>query len=302
MCRDEGEFMKKIVIAFLLFFVAFPIDVFASENKWTEYTLIAHAFGGISGKTYTNSYEALIANYEKGHRVFEVDLQFTSDDYLVARHDWGEVLYKHLEQTPPSHKLDTPLTLKEFKDLKINKKYTALEFSELVKILADYPDIYIVTDTKDLDKEIIIKQFKTIVEIAMNTDPSILDRIIPQIYYQEMYDYIDSLHKFKSYIYTLYQTNDTEQQVIEFAKNHDRIDVITMPFQWATKEYVSNLKRAGKLTYVHTINDIEQLESLKAIGVHGYYTDHITYDSVEQHYNKKIADLWFQLIKYTNVK
>ena len=35
---------------------------------------IAHAGGGILGYTYTNSYEALLSNYQLGHRLFEFDL------------------------------------------------------------------------------------------------------------------------------------------------------------------------------------------------------------------------------------
>lgn len=45
---------------------------------------IAHAGGQIGATTYTNSIEALDANYEKGFRAFEIDFSWTSDHQLVC--------------------------------------------------------------------------------------------------------------------------------------------------------------------------------------------------------------------------
>lgn len=36
------------------------------NNNFTDYRVISHAMGGIREHAYTNSYEAFIANYEKG--------------------------------------------------------------------------------------------------------------------------------------------------------------------------------------------------------------------------------------------
>lgn len=58
------------------------------DYSWLEnHPYIAHAFGGILGHTYTNSYEAFLLNYQLGHRIFEVDFSLTEDDYTVAAHD-----------------------------------------------------------------------------------------------------------------------------------------------------------------------------------------------------------------------
>lgn len=56
--------------------------------NWAEnHPYIAHAFGGILGDSYTNSYEAFLLNYQLGHRIFEVDFYLTDDGYTVAAHD-----------------------------------------------------------------------------------------------------------------------------------------------------------------------------------------------------------------------
>ena len=63
---------------------------------WTKYKYIAHALGGVGGKTYTNSIQAFEHNYNKGFKVFEVDLDFTSDDELIAWHSFDKTSLKEI--------------------------------------------------------------------------------------------------------------------------------------------------------------------------------------------------------------
>lgn len=69
-----------------------PGGVTHAQGTWTDYRLIAHGLGEISSVSVTNSHEAFITNYNKGHRVFEADLILTQDGQLVARHDWSDYL------------------------------------------------------------------------------------------------------------------------------------------------------------------------------------------------------------------
>ena len=58
------------------------------ETAWyTKYHFISHSGGGIDGKNFSNSLEAWNESYEKGNRLFDVDMMFTQDGVLVARHD-----------------------------------------------------------------------------------------------------------------------------------------------------------------------------------------------------------------------
>ena len=50
--------------------------------------MISHAMGGIGGTNYSNCLEAFNENYAEGHRVFEVDIELTSDGRMVLWHDW----------------------------------------------------------------------------------------------------------------------------------------------------------------------------------------------------------------------
>lgn len=68
------------------------IDAWRKEKQpatgFAAHRVIAHAMGGINDKAYTNTKDAFIANYEQGTRIFEADLLLTSDEQLVARHEW----------------------------------------------------------------------------------------------------------------------------------------------------------------------------------------------------------------------
>ncbi|WP_134683475.1 phosphatidylinositol-specific phospholipase C/glycerophosphodiester phosphodiesterase family protein [Brevibacillus migulae] len=277
------RFLQFFLLLLSIFYSTSVSEAAESQTKiWSDYTLIAHAFGGVAGNTYTNSYEAFIANYDKGQRVFEVDLILTSDNYLVARHDWSESFTKMLQQDISSSK-GQPLSYDEIRKYKIMKRYTMLEFSEIAKILKEYPDIYIVTDTKDTEKLLVERQFNILVNEAKKVDVTILKRIIPQIYNQEMFATLENIHSFDNYIYTLYQSKDTNDQVIKFVSNNN-IAAITMPTFKANVEFVSKLKEEGIPVYVHTLNNLDEMKKFKDIGVHGFYTDFVTYKDID-HYN-----------------
>jgi len=241
------------------------------ENKnWWKISLIAHAMGGTNeGYTYTNSLEAFLENYEKGHRLFEVDLVLTKEDVLVARHDWMDSTAAILEQKVIGG--DEPWPYEVFRQTKINKKYTPLSFSDIVNLMKEYPDIYIITDTKSINPGEIRKQFQAIVKTTAG-DPLLLDRIIPQYYTPEMYRIVNEIYPFKNGLYTLYMTNDTDDQIIDFL-NQNSIDVVTIPTYRISQSFLEKLLDEEKVVFVHTINDPHLARDLLDVGVYGLYTD-----------------------------
>ena len=64
------------------------LGLFCINFDTTKHKLIAHAAGGIDRFPYTNSKEAYLNSYKNGFRLFEIDISITSDEKLVARHDW----------------------------------------------------------------------------------------------------------------------------------------------------------------------------------------------------------------------
>lgn len=267
----------------IVFALIVPIGVHkahaASPTDWTRYPLIAHALGGIDGVHNTNSYESFKTNYEKGQRVFEVDLILTEDNMLAARHDWMGYLADHLKLNLPENRRDVPLTMKEFKKYKILDKYTSISFTDLARIMKGYPDVYFITDTKETDSQLITKQFIQIRDIAKIIDPTILERLIPEIYSPEMMTQVKRIIPFKQVIFSIYMSSMEPNEVVQYVRKN-KIPVVAMPIERATDKFVNDLKKQGVVTYVHTVNKVEQFQKLREMGIQGIYTDYLTYKEV----------------------
>lgn len=121
---------------------AYSISATTPEFKWENYKTIAHALGGIGDKTYLNSKESFLAGYQMGCRLFEVDLVKTSDNVWVCRHSW----YQSLGQWEGDEK--KVLSSEEFLSRPIYGKYTPITFEDLLVLLSDYPDTFVMLDSK----------------------------------------------------------------------------------------------------------------------------------------------------------
>lgn len=111
---------------------------------------IAHEGGAIDGHTYTDCLEALNLSYEKGARMFELDIIKTADNVFVAAHDWswfGEI------SGNLSVSDSNPMTWQEFSVQKIWDKYTPLDIYAINKWFGDHPDSILVTDKINTPKE-----------------------------------------------------------------------------------------------------------------------------------------------------
>lgn len=249
---------------------------------FAAHRIVAHAMGGIHNYTYTNTLDAFIANYEQGTRVFEADLLLTSDDKLVARHEWTANMSKLLGQQNvlPAAKQGAVLNYEDVMSSPVLELYSPLDIDKIMDLMVIYPDAYIVTDTKELEPERVTKQFQLIVEAAEKKDPALLQRIVPQIYSRDMLDVVDRVYAFPEVIFTLYQTQDSDEVVIDFA-SQTGVD-ITMPTVRATKSFVRKLKNAGARVYVHTVNDEKEISELSRMGVDGFYTDFVSEDDLSR--------------------
>lgn len=123
--------------------------------------LIAHAGGGINGLKYTNSLEAMEQSIEHGFKMIELDLLISSDERIVAVHDW-----KSFHEMTNSNNTGS-ISYKEFESKTIYDKYKTLNISTAINIL-DGNDVVLVTDKIKnlalLSKHIIDKD-KSIIEV-----------------------------------------------------------------------------------------------------------------------------------------
>ena len=235
-----------------------------NENNFFTSKIVGHAMFGIDGISYTNSKEAFLNGYKNGLRVFEIDLELTSDDKLVLIHDWNN--YKYIPSS------------KEFLKQKIRDKYTALSIEDVLLLLKIYPDIWIISDSKYIQKELIIKEFKYLVESAKKLNlVKELERFVIQLYYQDMYSIVESVYHFNNYLYTMYVNWEYNlnhfEEICEWGKDKLRGIVLSKEFY-----NVNLLKIVNKYNldlYLHTVNDVFEAKKYFKDGVRGIYSDFI---------------------------
>lgn len=273
----------KKILMILTFVLAFGLLSFVSYGKtgaktkspWTGSQTIAHAGGIINGCAYTNCMEAILVNYNEGQRVFEIDFAMTSDNKLVCKHKWSEVLQ---EGGIAGEAMD----LQTFMSTPILGQYTPLSWQTLCQLMDEYPDIWIVTDTKHTDTENIQKDFEMLVGTAQELGKeSVLDRIIVQIYNEEMYATVYQIYPFKSFIYTLYKfwkgDAETFLDCVRFCHEHDFTGITT--WNYRVNADLMQIADAYNIPwYCHTENDVENARDMFQLGIRGIYTDSIVPD------------------------
>ena len=251
-----------------------PAGELTAAEILREAQVIAHGMGAVDGETTLNCLEGFQAQYEKGVRVFEVDLRLTADQRVVLRHDWRAGWQEGVSETAVP-------ALEEFLDKPLLDKYPPLSFQDLLKLMEAYPDICVVTDSKFTDAEIVKLQFESMVQDAGELGLSyLLDRIAVQVYDPLMFKVVDSVHHFKHYIYTLYvegfgRTEDAFREKALFCTQNG-IQGITMWDTWWRGEYAPIAARCGIQVYTHTVNDPQQALDLLESGVAAVYTDELT--------------------------
>ncbi|WP_239614709.1 phosphatidylinositol-specific phospholipase C/glycerophosphodiester phosphodiesterase family protein [Cohnella mopanensis] len=242
----------------------------STSDGWQANRFIAHAMGGIDGVRYTNSYEAFQASYDRGYRLFEVDLILTKDGKLAARHDWTDDYQPGLPDRNGGAS-----TLSQFKGSLIYGKYEPLSVRDIVRLMRENPDFYLITDTKETKVEKVKKQFEYLVNEVQSADASLLRRIIPEIYSPEMYDAVMEIYPFPNKIYSTYQSYESAAAIIEFVKDKG-FSAVAMPVSRVLLDpfLVIRLNKIGLKSYVHSLNNSAFMMLLnRSVGVYGFYTD-----------------------------
>lgn len=247
----------------------------AAEADWREgNTLVAHALGEVDGKIETNTREAFLSSWGKGFRVMEADFTYTSDGVLVVRHDFDEGgSYYRLEIEP-----DGPLVMdsQTYREKKAVYDLTPITAVDLLGLMAEYTDVILITDTKETDEATVKRQFQDLKDIANNIGaPEVLDRIVPQIYKEEMLGWIRKIYPFRQWIYTLYMTYNPDYDKIAAFCKANGVDTVTIEQSRISKQVTDTFHKQQIKVYTHTVNRYKQAKKMLDDGVDGIYTDSI---------------------------
>lgn len=229
------------------------------DGWYLDAKLIYHACGGIDGLDYTNSREALESTISAGNKYIEIDFAFSSDGQLVCTHEW--------ENSVDSKGVQ--LSYREFMSQKIFGKYTPLSAKDVISYMEEYPDVYVVTDTKDDFTDVI----KTL--LSLTEDESIIDRFIIQVYTPEQKSQILNLYKFNdnNFLLTLYKLPPLNVNQILKICGDNNIYVLTCRQGYLLTEEIEQLRQKNITIFEHTVNrpDIANKDIEK--GINGFYTD-----------------------------
>ena len=249
------------------------------EFSWENYSIITHALGGLDDLTYLNSRESFINYYDKGSRLFEVDLTQTSDGVWVCRHNWKESLGQWEGE---ERKV---LSLEEFLNKPIYGKYTPRTFEDLLKLLEKYPDAFVMLDSKQYsvrNYQRTLEDYAQYREIAINAGVEhTLGQIIPQVYNAAMYPGTALLYRFPAYIYSLWQDYSTEEltSIADFCKTN-QIKAVTIYWDYWSEEVQKIFDERDILVYIYTINDKDKARAYLAKGAAGICSDVLISDSL----------------------
>lgn len=250
------------------------------EFNWENYNIITHALGSLDGLTYLNSRESFINYYDKGCRLFEVDLTKTSDGVWVCRHNWKE----SLGQWEGEEK--KVLSSEEFLNTPIYGKYTPLTLEDLLKLLDEYPDAFVMVDSKQYsvrNYQRTLEDYAQYREIAINAGiQHTLGQIIPEIYNFAMYPGTALLYRFPAYIYSLWQDYSIEElnNIAEFCKTNG-ISAVTIYKDYWSEEVQKIFDEREILVYIYTINDKEDARAYCQKGAAGVCTDVLLKENLE---------------------
>ncbi|NQY05457.1 MAG: sulfatase-like hydrolase/transferase [Flavobacteriaceae bacterium] len=171
---DKNQFIKKNILKLseintngLLRLGEKPIKLPESSDYYSDYKkdvnrYIAHAGGQIQGENYTNSKEALDDSYNKGFRLFELDIIQTSDGAFVAAHDWKlwVKITGYTGELPPSRE--------EFLKYQLHETFTSMDMEAINQWFQAHPDAVLVTDKVNDPKafsEVFIDKNRLIMEL-----------------------------------------------------------------------------------------------------------------------------------------
>ncbi len=227
-----------------------------------ELPRVAHAGGRVNGATYTNSLEALDANFAAGFRAFEIDLSWTSDRQLVCLHDWEESFERSFGLPP-----GPAVTANEFDRLvRDHSPLTQCTLASLMDWFSEHPDTRLITDIKESNLE-------ALAQIAADY-PQLLQRIIPQIYQPDEYLPVSRLG-FDNLIWTLYEYPGGTRSVLDLSSTMN-LFAVTMNTDRVQQNLPGALAARGIATYAHTVNHYADLLYLKSLGIDEIYTDDLS--------------------------
>lgn len=236
-------------------------------DEWfTKYHFIAHNGGIIQGRTGSDSLEAWELSYNRGVRIFDADLSFTSDNHLVLRHSWRDDLEQDYFPGQP--------TLEQFKGSLIFMKYHPMTAKDMITFMASHSDLYVAGDSKYDPAEI----FSALAETArkMNAE-EVLSRVIVSLYRADDVNKVKAVYPYENFALRQYGFAHNWYKLAEFClkNNVHAVNIFNFVID-NDPEGVKILTSKGIRVYAAVVNSLKKLQGYKDLGVSGAVSDYLS--------------------------
>lgn len=229
----------------------------AKSSEYLSYDRqIAHAGGALNGKAYTNSQEAIEASYAVGYRMFEVDLNLTTDDTIVLLHDWNDTYYSLTGQRGARDKESFMLDGK-------NNGYTFLTINDLCHWATKHNAIQIILDTK-------IDTIGTLAKISKD-DECPKNQLIPFIYNLDQYQVIKRLGFSNLILLSKGMDNDSLLQLGQIKDGNFSLAAS----QTTDTDTIRRLAALNLRIYIWTVDSVQTEKEFRDAGAYGVITNQI---------------------------
>lgn len=210
------------------------------KNFAPKDVFIAHAGGGIDGKIYTNSLEAMEASEKRGYKYIELDMIATGTppNDIIATHDCN-MLFNMLGKKG-SCNLDSVDVEKN----KIWDKYTLLDSAKILDFFLKHKDLWLVTDKID-NLELLNEKFS-----------ELKNRMIVEVFSLKKYKEAKELG-FGGVAYNIKNAKDVDV-VFDYG-----ISMVTLSLNWGENniEKLMELKKKGVKILGYSAKNFEEVKS-----------------------------------------
>ena len=244
------------------------------EPWYTNYHSLGHSGGGYNTMVYTDSLEAWTHSYAHGTRVFDADLNFTSDDVLVLRHEWNDDLGQENCGNGIVPDYETFMSTPIFPN-RAGGSLTPMDATMLLRFLDGHPDCYAACDTKTDT----YKTYSALAESAKSLGlESVLDRIIVSFYWKEDKAAALRAHDFKHFALRYYFNN---------FNNFNEVKELAVPVCMVWRTFIRDdhewrvLVDNGITVWTAVVDDADDWKHLKSLGVSGCVTNFLYEDEAQ---------------------
>lgn len=275
---------KLVLVVVMLIIVAIIVSIGATLKESEEQSTTKEWYEDLSGiyigtgkideYKNVNSIDAIKTNYEKGVKGFEIDLSLTSDSKVVLRKDW--TTFAGQENLNINTEGTNIPTLEQFKSDKIYGKYTPTSLEDIIDLMDQYKDMYIVVNISNKGQKDIVTMYTEIVdEFKAAGKTKYLDRMIVELYNTAMLDDIESVCHFRNYIYRIYKEDvNNLDSIIDFC---NKKAIKTVSVDWYLMETVEKIQdkfaENNLNNYVYNVDDKLSAQKYIKNGAKGIFTN-----------------------------